>query len=243
MTCLDQIVSQVRQRHFAVQPLSADCAASLYQANDWQQFRRSWDHLLPDQYMGDRGRYRARRYQVFEYSTESQSLTINPDQRHYQARDYNRLNGGIYRVYEPFTHETLINRAFLTIQRLTIATARRLKPGVKQWHIEAHQFRIYASGEEVGRPVPEGLHKDGVDFVFVFFVQRVNVRGGVSKIYSEDSQILATHQMRSSRELMVIDDRELWHHVTPIYPCISRQQAYRDVLVLTFKAAPEQKAA
>jgi hypothetical protein len=34
-------------------------------------------------------------------------------------------------------------------------------------HIELHQFRIETTPDHIGRPTPEGLHRDGVDWVFV----------------------------------------------------------------------------
>jgi hypothetical protein len=50
----------------------------------------------------------------------------------------------------------------------TTATALR---GPQPWYLEAHQFRIDTQGG-IGRPTPEGAHRDGVDLVAVFLVAR-----------------------------------------------------------------------
>ncbi|QQO35536.1 2OG-Fe dioxygenase family protein [Bradyrhizobium diazoefficiens] len=51
-------------------------------------------------HMSDGGRYRRRRYTVFEVTKGS----INR-QPHYQAKVYNRLNGGLERWFEPVLPE------------------------------------------------------------------------------------------------------------------------------------------
>lgn len=234
--CIDHIVSEVQQNKFSVSHISSDCLPSLYSEEAWAAFAGSWDELFPDQYMADNGHYRLRRYQVYEWDVVAQRFSENPDQRHYQSRQYNLLNGGVFREYEPFETEVRENPSFLSLRELTASVAHKLKPTVTQWHIEAHQFRILGSAEEAGHPVPEGMHKDGVDYVFVFFIDRQAVRGGVSKVYDEQKRLVATHELTQPRELMVIDDHRVWHHVTPIYPRKDAEPAYRDVVVLTFKA-------
>src|SRR5947208_1808966 len=66
---------------------------------DWQGFARSWDDLGVDAYMADGGRYRRRRFACFRANPEG--ISRKPHQPHYQSRDYNPLNGGIERWFEP----------------------------------------------------------------------------------------------------------------------------------------------
>jgi hypothetical protein len=42
--------------------------------------------------------------------------------------------------------------------------------------MEAHQFRIDTT-DGIGRPTPEGAHRDGVDLVAVFLVGRSRHQG------------------------------------------------------------------
>ena len=70
-------------------------------AAGWHAFAGSWDDLGVDTYMADGGRYRRRRFGAFSLSTAG--VVRKAHQPHYQSRDYNRLNGGIERWFEPIT--------------------------------------------------------------------------------------------------------------------------------------------
>ena len=50
------------------------------------------------------------------------------------------------------------------------------------WHVEIHQFRIEARSGQDGQPTPEGMHRDGVDWVLVLLVSRVNIASGETSI-------------------------------------------------------------
>jgi hypothetical protein len=52
--------------------------------------------------------------------------------------------------------------------------------GAQPWFVEAHQFRIDTT-DGIGRPTPEGAHRDGVDLVAVFLVSRSGIKGGESR--------------------------------------------------------------
>ena len=67
------------------------------------------------------------------------------------------------------------------------AMARGSAPAVApeeelRWFVEAHAFRIDPRAG-VGRPTPEGAHRDGVDFVAVVLVERRGVRGGETRVF------------------------------------------------------------
>src|SRR3954447_21903006 len=67
---------------------------------DWAAFAASWDRLEIDRYMADGGRYRRRRH-AGDAATADGAIARAAHQPHYQSRDYNRLNGGIARWFEP----------------------------------------------------------------------------------------------------------------------------------------------
>src|SRR4051795_12380505 len=69
--------------------------------SDWDRFAASWDDLGVDMYMADGGRYRRRRFACFRATPEA--IARKPHQPHYQSRDYNPVNGGIERWFEPVT--------------------------------------------------------------------------------------------------------------------------------------------
>lgn len=52
----------------------------------------------------------------------------------------------------------------------------------ERWHVELHQFRIEANVRMRGRPTPEGMYRNGVDWVMVLLVDRQNAAEGVTEI-------------------------------------------------------------
>src|SRR4051812_22192653 len=77
---------------------------------DWEEFARSWDDLGLDTYMADGGRYRKRRHAAFR--ADAAGITRKAHQPHYQSRDYNALNGGIARWFEPALEATVATASF-----------------------------------------------------------------------------------------------------------------------------------
>lgn len=202
------------------------------QERTWQELARSWDDLGPDLYMADGGRYRRRRHATFR--CQKGRFTREPHQPHFQSRDYNRLNGDVQRWFDPVTQETVDNDV---MQAIFAFCARSFDPdGARTWHVEMHQFRIETQEGHVGRPTPEGLHRDGVDGVFVMLVERRNVREGVTRIGAPDGTPLGEFTLAQPGDSMLIDDHRILHGVTEIHAVEPAQPAWRDALVVTFVA-------
>src|SRR5438067_4558881 len=145
---------------------------------DWDSFAGSWDDLGVDTYMADGGRYRRRRFAAFRAAA---GIARKPHQPHYQSRDYNPLNGGIERWFEPVTDAIGAHPALRAILATCHRLFERLTPAAVRppsWHVEIHQFRIEARPGQEGRPTPEGMHRDGVDWVLVLLVGRINIASG-----------------------------------------------------------------
>ncbi len=200
----------------------------------WPRFASSWDDLGEDLYMADGGRYRRRRHAAFMHADGQ--LTRKPHQPHYQSRDYNALNGDVQRWFEPVTPATAahpLSRAIVDFCLAAIAQAGGVAQG-QPWHIEFHQFRIETTPDHVGRPTPEGLHRDGVDWVFVMLVCRQNVREGVTQIGCPDGGKLGQFLLQDPGDAVLLDDHRILHGVTEIHAVDPSRPAYRDVLVVTF---------
>src|SRR5215471_16803458 len=67
---------------------------------DWPEFAESWDDLDVDTYMADGGRYRRRRHAVYG-AGRSGAIVRGTARPHFQALDYNPLNGGVARWFTP----------------------------------------------------------------------------------------------------------------------------------------------
>jgi hypothetical protein len=109
--------------------------------------------------------------------------------------------------------------------------------GFHDWHIEVHQFRIAARVGEQGRPTPEGVHRDGVDYVLVLLVDRQNIASGVTTVHRLDGVQLGAFTLTTPLDAAWLDDSKVAHGVTPIEPVDPARPAYRDVLVVTWRRA------
>ena len=202
--------------------------------DDWEAFAASWSDLELDTHMADGGRYRRRRHAVFA-SGPGVELRREPHQPHFQALDYNPLNGGVARWFAPVTDAAADSHAMRTILGFSRGLFTRLAPDVTGWKIEVHQFRIEARVGTVGRPTPEGLHRDGVDYVLVLLVDRRNIRSGTTTIHDLDKRTLGSFTLTDPLDSALVDDARCYHGVTPVEPENPAQPAYRDVLVGTFR--------
>lgn len=201
---------------------------------DWQAFTDSWNALELDTYMADGGRYRRRRYGAWT-ADASGAVTRKPHQPHFQAIDYNPLNGGVARWFEPIAPAIGDSQSMEAILRFCGALFGALAPATPAWEIEVHQFRIEARTGEAGRPTPEGLHRDGVDYVLVLLVERRNIASGMTTIHSLDGRALGHFTLTHPFDAALVDDTRVAHGVTPVEAIDPTQPAYRDVLVVTFR--------
>jgi hypothetical protein len=203
---------------------------------DWADFAASWNDLGLDTYMADGGRYRRRRHAVYRAEADG-AIVRQPHQPHYQGRDYNHLNGGIDRWFAPVAPEIGACSSLSAILTLCRDCFGALSPAARAWHVEVHQFRIEASGGSAGKPTPEGMHRDGVDYVLVMLVDRVNIQSGVTTIANLDKCPLGSFTLIRPFDAAWVDDARVYHGVTPVEPLDATKPAHRDALVITFRKA------
>jgi hypothetical protein len=203
---------------------------------DWDAFAASWDDLGVDTYMADGGRYRRRRFGVFRAAPDG--IVRKLHQPHYQSRDYNPLNGGVERWFEPVADATARHPALAAILQISHALFHEITPAELRppaWHVEIHQFRIEARPGQEGRPTPEGMHRDGVDWVLVLMVRRENIASGETTIYDLVKRPLGSFTLTAPLDSALVDDSRVYHGVTAVEPLDPHHPAYRDVLVVTFR--------
>src|SRR5438270_9229294 len=152
--------SAVAEQGFAFVP-AEEMRAQLSSAgslSDWEDFARSWDRLVMDAYMADGGHYRRRRHAVYTAMPDG-AIRRLPHQPHYQSIDYNPLNGGIARWFEPIDAHVGEGPTLRAILQWSRRFFEGLTP-TREWRVEVHQFRIEARADERGQPTPEGVHRD-----------------------------------------------------------------------------------
>ena len=156
----------------------------------------------------------------------------------------NPLNGGIDRVFAPVEEAVAlhpVNRAVLSVCRSIFEATEPFAPQPPSWHVEMHQFRIEAGPLVAGEPTPEGLHRDGVDWVLIMMVRRENIEGGATTIADSARRRLEVATLSEPLDAAVLDDERVRHSVSSITPLDPTRPAWRDVLVLTFRAEWEPR--
>lgn len=191
----------------------------------------SWDRLPPDTYLRDGGRYRRRRHSCFVIHDDGR-IEQAPHRAHWQPRDYNALHGGMRRWFEPVEPEIVALPAWNGLLRGITGVCSALHPA-RPWHVEAHQFRIDTS-DGIGRPTPEGAHRDGVDYVAVIMVEREAIKGGETRVFQADGPAGQRFTLCQPWSLLLLDDARVIHESTPIQPLSGH--GHRDTLVLTWRA-------
>jgi len=207
--------------------------------SDWTAFAHSWNDLSVDAYMADGGRYRRRRHAVFTVDAGG-ALRRLEHQPHYQSTDYNPIHGGIARWFDPITEAIANGESLPTILRFCEAVFGGLAPDTASWKVEVHQFRIEARPGEDGRPTPEGLHRDGVDYVLVLLIDRTNIARGTTTVHGSGGQTLGDFTLTDPFDAALLEDRKVSHGVTPVAAVDPNQAACRDVLVVTFLDSSRQ---
>lgn len=195
--------------------------------------RTSWSRLPRDIYLRDGGNYRHRRHSCFTYDAAAAALTLAPHRAHWQPTDYNALHGGMERWFEPIEPEVLSAPVWARLLQTLGAVFASTRP-VQRWYIEAHQFRI-DTAEGIGRPTPEGAHRDGVDYVAVILVDRREVRGGETRVFEAQGIAGVRFTMIAPWTMLLLDDARVIHETTPIQPDGEGTGGVRDTLVLTYR--------
>ena len=242
------MTQQLRDRGYAVlQPhdtavwLGCDLA-------DLQALASDWADLPPDDYLKDGGRYRRRRHSSI--NVDGSAVSQPPHRAHWQPVTYNALHGGFERWFEPVGPAICAQPLWQALLRQIGQLVAQAKPvpmwgrlmralgGLAQqalatrsetWFIEAHQFRIDTEGG-IGRPTPEGAHRDGVDLVAVFLVDREGVKGGETRIFEATGPNGQRFTLSEPWSVMLLDDARMIHETTPIQP--DGEHGWRDTLVL-----------
>ena len=239
LTALSDLDAQLGSAGYAVLDAASFarwCAVAPAQLIGWTRF---WEELPPDTYLRDGGRYRRRRHGSF--IVDGPDVTIVPPRAHWQPVDYNALHGGIERWFEPLPAALSADAAWSALLSTLGGCASALR-GRQRWFVEAHAFRIDTGADGIGRPTPEGAHRDGVDLVAVILVSRHNVKGGETRVFDARGPQGLRFTLAEPWSMLLLDDARVVHETTPIQPLDAQQSAHRDTLVLTCRAGGFQDA-
>jgi len=211
-------------------------------AEDLRALNGYWQDLPPDPHLRDGGRYRRRRHG--SCIIDGGAIEFVGHRAHWQPLSYNALHGGMERWFEPLDPGMVDQPAW---RRLLLALARQASTlhGDRPWYVEAHPFRIDTT-DGIGRPTPEGAHRDGVDLVAIFVLDRYAIKGAETRIFDASGPRGLRFTLPGDWSVLILDDHRVIHESTPIQPLVPDELGWRDTLVVTlrrggFQDRPEEK--
>jgi len=215
-------------------PISDDIQAA------WQNLRDDYSALPRDNYLPDNGLYRYRRYDRFYFYPATGELAMLPHQDYFQGRDINQVTGGIVRQFAPLTAETANNPFLHALIRFDFSQFPLIDNDMKYhaWQVDVHQIHVVAQAGAQGHPTPEGVHRDGAEFVTVHLAQLENASGGTVSIYDDYKNHLASFTLDHILDSYLFNDTILWHGVTPITSTDGVDAAQRGILTFDFHYKP-----
>lgn len=231
--CLDDrtpVATLWQQGFVRLQPATSLALAGV-DAAAFARMSRHWDELPADPHLRDGGRYRYRRHASLRLDRDGQRILERIERPHWQPTTYNALHGGFLRDFAPVQAATLSDPAclglLLGLGRLAAQALGRPLP-----YVEVHQFRI-DTADGIGRPTPEGAHRDGVDAVAVVLVERVRVRGGETRVFDAEGPGGLRFTLVEPASVLLMDDARVIHESTPVQS--DGAAGHRDTLVLTWR--------
>jgi hypothetical protein len=233
------LMATLKQQGFALLPAADVAALSGCALPDLLRLNESWARLGIDNYLKDGGKYRSRRHGSCVVS--GSDVTSAAHRAHWQPLEYNALHGGMERWFEPLEAATF-SVALCAVLAWLGSLSSHLR-GAQDWFSEVHQFRIDTAGG-IGRPTPEGAHRDGVDLVAVFLVARERVKGGETRVFEADAPGGQRFTLTEPWSVLLLDDARMIHETTPIQPMgeVNELRGYRDTLVVTLRCKGFQDA-
>jgi hypothetical protein len=199
----------------------------------WAGFAHFWDNLPLDRYMRDGGTYRRRRFNRFTFDMDAGTLVPDRNQVFYQSAQVNAFAGGMDRHFDPLESAFIGHPVFPALVRCSA----NVLPALPRWSVDVHAIRILGRKDQAGQPTPEGIHRDGQDFVVQICIARsADAVGGESGIYDPHGRRLFGGTLCQPLEAIVMDDRRVLHGASAFSPAGAADVVTRDMLFFNFNA-------
>jgi hypothetical protein len=189
---------------------------------DLARLARLFGDVPADPYVPEGFRYKA----LGRLRMHGTKPVIGPHEPLYQSEEFNPVHGGIQRHYQPLPAEFVAGladalRLFQTVARLA-----------EDEEVLVQAQRVTTGTEGVGHPAVEGFHQDDVDYVGILLVGRHGLAGGKTLLAADaDGSALVFAGELGSGQLLVLDDRRLWHYTSPVRDIAGLGLGHRDVIL------------
>jgi hypothetical protein len=227
-------ILELSNKRFVLGSIDSLLGTSLLNTPDWEKFQDYWNHLEIDEYMNDGGKYRYRRFGRFRWKKSAPEVVLQAYRPYRQPTYFNPLNGDIDRYFSPVTSEMSENPIVQAVL-LNLGKYYAELEDVEEWKVNAYFNRIIATTEELGKPVPEGMHRDGVKFSCLLMVNRLGFSGGETTLFDlMTKEPIFTGALSNAGDALILRDDTVFHDTTAISLNAGFSKAYRDLLVIEF---------
>jgi hypothetical protein len=195
---------------------------------DLAAIQSRFDAVPLDPYVADGYRFKS----IARISVNSHVVKANAHEPLFQSKQYNPTHGDIVREYPQIAPDLL---AALTDVIRLFATAARL---TSTDEILVQAQRIKTGDATVGLPAVEGFHQDDVDLVGLLVVSRHEISCGhsfLSRTRGTEQTVFAGEL--APGDLLVFNDRALFHYTSPIHPLDAGSVGHRDVVLLAWPSS------
>jgi hypothetical protein len=196
------------------------------------RYSPSFHHLGPDEHhpaeKGGRTRRLAQYYAKYDHNTKKAEITQLKTQLYVQGQS-NKLLGHVPRHFDTVEDDL---RSYIEYGFNVVDQNWPLSKYESEWLIHCHQIRVHAMPAVTGIPVPEGIHKDGAEFVLMGCVAREGVKGGISHIYEDEGAPPIFGVTLMAGQAILVSDRDVYHMVSPVIA--EKDEGYRDMILMGF---------
>ena len=150
---------------------------------------------------------------------------------YYQDSNYNNYLGNKIREYSHISDDVLNDESFKDMINefiLTINTFEKMYT-----FLYVHQIRVECNENNVN-PIPEGIHKDGYEFIGIYCVSRENIEGGVTQLYDNNMNEILTTILESNQGI-ILNDTKYYHSITPIFSNYTNTDSSKDISNTTYR--------
>ncbi len=200
-----------------------------FKVNFSNTVKKSFDFLPRDIYYPN---LRYRRYSLIDLNENK----IIGNEVFNQDKNYNKYLGNTIRKYDNINPYLLNDYTFLNLLNLFKKNINlennendNLIENINKIYV--HQIRVRANNQNIN-PVPEGIHKDGFNFIFIACVNRFNIDGPYNEILDLNKNIVSKKILNENRGIF-LNDNKYYHNVTKFKKVNKYLKGYRDIFVLT----------
>lgn len=139
----------------------------------------------------------------------------------------------LVRVFQEVDESITSGNSFKKLLNAVAGLISEVEPKFQIAEIGFHLISVITRKENVGEGAPEGIHKDGDDYIVsALVIEREHVSGAESIIYGPDKKTEYFRYTLQPGEGIFQADRksDLWHYVTPIVPAHDEKTGKRSVL-------------